>query len=608
MTLTNKNIDESLFEEMLVEKKKIDSKKMTKSEYDRKIADWQLFYLNNLDIFIEEYLEIPLHHFQRQICLKIWENDITDIIASRGLSKSWTIGAISISLALLLPQVNIGISALTLGQSNKIITEKIDRSLSDLKTGISPILRQLRQEGYIKFKKDESGGDGKVVDLGNNSKIFAICCGEGGRSNRTNISILDEARLVKRRDYEAIVEPTLEPYNYNGLFMEPKQILMTSARTKDNWMWTHLKKTVHGHYCDKRVKYGFFAGDIFTAVANKVQTKKQYITRKEGTNDLDFEMEFLNLWLGESENSLFLLEDFHKNQVLENPFYIRNAFDYLEGVEIKYDFDKENEIRYLSMDIAVSGGRDNDNTIYELGFINTETEERELEYITSRNGLNSLTQVVLLKRLFYEYKCKYAVIDTKGVGNVFYDIMTVETYDEERDVTYPAWTVCRDKKLQIVSDNVLNDKIDRTISKDGEQVIIPFVGTGEINSDAHLAMRKNLKDGKIKFLKDDAEMELIIEEKNPKWITLTAEQKAEELLPFLETRYTINEAVGLNAEIKANTVKVTEDRSATKDRYMTTAMFNYFGDKLINKYKQDDQEDTDFDEDEWSFLGEICKI
>jgi hypothetical protein len=92
------------------------------------------------------------------------------------------------------------------------------------------------------------------------------------------------------------------------------------------------------------------------------------------------------------------------------------------------------------------------------------------------------------------------------------------------------------------------------------------------------------------------------------YLTCYKNKKAEELLPFLETRYTINEAVGLNAEIKANTVKVTEDRSATKDRYMTTAMFNYFGDKLINKYKQDDQEDTDFDEDEWSFLGEICKI
>ena len=117
---------------------------LNKKEKDVRYANWQIFFLNNLDIFTEEYLEIPLKYFQKQILLDCWKNDIEDIIASRGLSKSFTIGVLANDLALLLPGVQIGISSMTLGQSNKIINEKIDILLSSEKRGISPILKQLR--------------------------------------------------------------------------------------------------------------------------------------------------------------------------------------------------------------------------------------------------------------------------------------------------------------------------------------------------------------------------------------------------------------------------------------------------------------------------------
>lgn len=597
--MTSTNIKKEDLEKVVVEVKKYNRSKMSKSEQDKNIADWQMFYLNNLDIFTEDFLQIPLHHFQRQILLNCWINDIMDIIASRGLSKSFTIGILAIDLALLLPGVNILITSMTLGQSNKIINEKIDILLSSEKKGISPILKQLRKDKYIQFKKDDTG-DGRVVEIGNGSKIFAVCCGEGGRSNRSNIAITDEARLVKRRDYEAIIEPTLEPYNVNGLFLEPKQIFMTSARTKDNWIWTKLKKTVNNHYKSKDVRYGFFAGDIFTAVANKVQTKNQYKTRKENTNALDFDMEFLNLWLGETEGSLFTYDDFHKAQVLTKPFYPLSTLDYLEGCKLDYEF-RDNDIRYMSVDIAVSGGRDDDNTVFTLGAIDLDNFKKRVEYIETKSGLNSMLQVVLMKRLFYEYKCQYIVVDTKGLGNVFFDILTVETEDKERGVTYPAWTVCVDKKLQISSENVINDKITRTISSNAEAVIIPIAGTGEINSQMHLSMMTRLKDETIEFLKDDSEMELILADKYKNWEMLSSEKKAEKLLPFMETRFMVNEAISLNTEIKEKTVKVKEERSATKDRYMSMAMFNLLGDKITNKLNG--SQDYDDEEEGWEFLS-----
>ena len=574
--------------------------KIKKIELDKKYADWQIFYLNNLDIFVEEYLQIPLHYFQKQLLLDCWKNDIEDIIASRGLSKSFMIGILANNLALLLPTVQIGISSLTIGQSNKIINEKIDELLTSEKRGISPILKQLRKDGYIQFLNDKTT-EAKIVKYGNGSKIFAVNCGEGGRGSRTNISILDEAVLVKKKDYDAIVEPMLEPYNFNGLYLEPKQFFLTSAKTKDKWMWRHLVNCVNGHYKDKNVKYGFFSGDIFTAVANKIQTKKQYLTRKQNTNEFEFNQEFLNLWQGESEGSLFTYEQFHEVQDLPNAFYPRTIDDIISKEENNYNY-IDTQIRYMSNDIAVASGQENDNSVCMLGNLDLETGHKNVEYITAINGMNSVEQVKLIKRLFYEYKCQYYVMDSKGIGNVLFDYLTIPTEDTELGVIYPAWTVCDDKKLQISSDTVVNDKIRRTITANAEEVIIPIAGNAEINSNMHLTLQTTLKNKEIHLLIDDDEFEYKESVNNPKWSLLSSERKALLKLPYLETRFMINESVTLNTEYKNGLVKVVEDRSATKDRYMTLAMFNYFGEKLKNKYLQDDGDD-EIDIEEWSFLS-----
>lgn len=575
-------------------------RELKKIEQDCNYADWQIFFLNNLDIFVEEYLEIPLHYFQKQLLLDCWKNDIEDIIASRGLSKSFCIGILANALALLLPTVQIGISSLTIGQSNKIIAEKIDELLTSEKRGISPVLKQLRKDGYIQFINDRTT-DAKIVKYGNGSKIFAVNCGEGGRGSRTNISILDEAVLVKKKDYDAIVEPMLEPYNFNGLYLEPKQFFLSSAKTKDKWLWRHLVNCVNGHYKDKTVKYGFFSGDIFTAVANKIQTKKQYLTRKQNTNEFEFNQEFLNLWQGESEGSLFTYEQFHNVQDIERAFYPRTVDEYISKELNTYTY-RDTQIRYMTNDIAVASGQDNDNSVCILGNFDLETSDKNVEYITSLSGMNSVEQVKLIKRLFYEYKCEYYVMDSKGIGNVIFDMLTVPTEDTELGIIYPAWTVCNDKKLQISSDTVINDKISRTITQNAEEVIIPIAGTSEINSNMHLTLQTSLKNKSIHLLIDDDEFEYKESINNHKWNMLTTEKRTLLKLPYLETRFTINESVTLNTEYKSGLVKVIEDRSATKDRYMTLAMFNFFGEKLKNKYLQGD-ESEDVDLDEWAWLS-----
>ena len=120
----------------------------------------------------------------------------------------------------------------------------------------------------------------------------------------------------------------------------------------------------------------------------------------------------------------------------------------------------------------------------------------------------------------------------------------------------------------------------------------------------HLLLRKTLRDEKIDLLKDDGEMKAIIEEKDPKFILKSSEEKALTMLPFLETRYTINEAISLEVKfLDSGFLKVQEEkRTDTKDRYMTLAMANFLAEKIYNKYNNDSYEEEDIDLEDWQWL------
>ena len=116
-------------------------------------------------------------------------------------------------------------------------------------------------------------------------------------------------------------------------------------------MWKHLIQTVNDHYKDRRIKKSFFSGDIFTAVASGIQTKYQYLSRKKSTDDMSFEQEYLNIFLGSSEDSIFKYEDFEQNQLLTKAFYPRTVMEILDNEEQSYIFD-DNHIRYITTNIS----------------------------------------------------------------------------------------------------------------------------------------------------------------------------------------------------------------------------------------------------------------
>lgn len=587
-------------------------KPLTKEQKEENIREWVTFFRANWDLFNEDYLGIKnLCVMQRQLINMISDNDVSATVASRGLSKSFCIALGAIDYCLLYSQATVGITSLTLSQSNLIISEKIERIFCKEGTAwSSPVLCQLKKDGWIKFRKNDTG-DGRVVEFGNGSKILALACGEGTRGQRLNFVIVDEYPLTKKSDIDKIILPTLEVRKFGGrpadYHEETKQAFLSSARNKSNWGWKFLVNCVNQHYKNEghrdRTQYGFFCGDIFTAVANGIQTKNQYLQRKRDTDDLSFQQEYLNIWLSENDNSIFNFKDFEECQVLNECFVPRDTIDILSDIPQTYKFDDENWIRVLVTDIAMSTGKENDNTIVACVALNIETGERHYEFWTSMYGSNTLDQVLFLKRLFYEYQASYIGIDVAGQGRSVFDVLSTETYDVELDRTYPAWNLADDKDLQISTDTVVDDIRKRAYNQEGEQVVIPISGNASLNTNLHLSARKNLKNGIIKLLKDDTEMKIWYEDNDTQWLMKSAEEKAKLLLPFMQTRFMINEAISLDTVFtETGNIKLKEHtRTDTKDRYIVFAYGNYMCDAIYTKFQK--QDEYVYDESDWSWMG-----
>lgn len=584
--MTNNDIKIS----QLAREEKNNSKVLNKRDMDRRIAEWQMFFLYNLNIFVKDILGVKLKFFQEQLLLLMWESEDFMFIGSRGIGKTFLVAIFCLALCLLLPNYTITVGAKTLNQANLIIEEKIKKILTS-KTGLSKTLSQLVKDGYITFTTDRETG-GSIVEFLNGSRIVASAVLESMRGKRTHMLIIDEACLIKRKDYESIAEPLCQPYDHNGLHLEPKKILMTSPRDKNNWVWTYLKKLVHDHYKGHTEK-NFFACDIYCAVANGIQTIKQFYSRKSNTDEFAWATEYLCLWQGDSEDAIFKRQNFIDCQVLNCNYYPYNIFYSHENI-IEYN---ENEVRFLCADLALSGGQQNDLTVLMYCICDTTTGNVKIEYIKAVSGMNANEQVKLFKREFKAYNGAYFVYDAKGLGIGISDIMMTKTYDDENECWYDAWTVDTDKNLMMCSQTVLDEKLERTSIDNALPVMIPIVGTTELNSQNHYNLWSYLRNKKLELLKDAYTIEYEMQENNSGFVTKDSSERAEILLPYLQTDLLINEACNLEITRNgADNITVKEKGTNTKDRFMCLGYACAFANKLYNKYQGYDDYDFDIDD------------
>lgn len=599
----------------------LQAEKARKRTLDRKekednIIEWTTFYRRNWNVYVERVLGIKLRAFQHFMLWLMCNSDVFFAMCARGASKSFVIGLGAICQTNLYPYSYTVITSSTVPQANKLIEKKIR---DEIIIKLSPYLRYMYEKEYIVITKSDDGY--KLENKFTHSQTMVLPCLDSARGDRSNFTIYEEARLLKKTIIDSVFEKMAYPrqamymqneeYAKNPRWQEQaKSVYITSARFKSEWFWRTFKDCVTGYYMDDNIRYGVFATDIFTAMDNGLKTLGDYWKSIKMSSELDFRMEDLNDMIGESEDAFFGLKGFRDNQTLEKAFVPPTVTDlYMETDLGNIPKKKETEVRLVVVDYAFANTttkQKNDQTNIQLisGHWNKGRFIRHWDYLTCHEASDSLGASRRVRELFFDYNADYLVCDLRNGGEVLYNALAEPWSHPERGSLWnpQGFTVSNRSELHVVPETKLEDLRKRCKDPNPIACIIPIVGTADFNHLAWTELKKQLSINNCNFLVDEQHKQSLLEDSG-EYYQLSVEKLADILLPYVETTSLVYEAINLKAEWKNDKLKLVEPRSGTKDKAVVCAYGNYIMSKIELQWaKLANSDDSNAQWDEFQFI------
>lgn len=203
-----------------------------------------------------------------------------------------------------------------------------------------------------------------------------------------------------------------------------RQIYLSSIRGADEWSYKYFET-----YLDEILKGNPMYGTI--ALPYNFGVKAKYINKNTVEQSFKENQESIDLLYSEylcipergSGNGFYKYNSLAQRRDNARAMVCMSDIEYTQYKDCKHKFPYyqeklPNEIRILSMDVALVESSKNDNTaIFVIRLIpDSGRFKRIVAYSESIHGLNSLIQTKRAKQLFYELDCDYFVLDTMGVG------------------------------------------------------------------------------------------------------------------------------------------------------------------------------------------------
>jgi len=563
-----------------------------------RIRSWVTFYRLNPSFFIEHYMGVKLYAYQRFFINLISRSTEFVAIASRASAKSWLIAVYSICRSILYPGTTIALLSSTKAQAGLIISEKCKILHSE-----HPNIARETLNITTNQNKWE-------MSFKNGSRISVVVSGESGRGHRSNITVLEERRLIPNAIIDAIIRPFLiirqPPYmkkpeysQLEELREEPLEIIITSAHYKSAEWYPECKKFLRLIAAgDPDTKCIFL--DYLISLKHGIKTKKQMIREKANLDTITFKMEYENIPVGDSALSFYKMKLFNRN--VKRSWRPITDEGYIITKKNNYDIIKlPEEMRIVSVDIAMRAGSTNDNTIISCARLLPSRKGwlTEISYMESHNGKNTALQALRIKQIFEEFQGDVLVLDLQNAGISVFDSLSSVTKDEQRGTEYEAFTVM---PSPYVDNKVYEELKDRTLGQDARGCIFPISATAALNSAIAVKFRERLKKKLVTFLVDDStEEEFLIKSKNKDiLIQDNSAIRAYLLQAHIQTSLFVNESIALEMVMQNGLIKLVEPPGARKDRYTSVSYLNYYVslmdlDLLQDRYTKD--------EDEAAFLG-----
>lgn len=563
---------------------------LSQKENVERLIHWITFYRRNLNRFASHYLGLGLHLYQHIIIYLMGLYPSFCIIAARSAAKSFIIAIYACCKAILYPGSKIVIASGTKRQSKLIVSEKIKIELMNA----SPNLKK-------EIDRIQDNQNDTIVFFHNGSTITVVPASDNARGYRSTVIIYEEFRTIEKNVVDSVLSPfsmvRQTPYlkldEYTKYFEEPTEIYISSAWLRNHWMWNTALTIAKDMYNDTSC---ILAMDYSITLRHNIKTKRYMVDQKKKLDPISWAIEYENEMLSSNSKAYFTFDIINKNQTLKRPFYpIRNS-EYTSKLKNRNSIQRQDgEIRIISCDIAMINNSANDNSVFTCirllpESIKTEETVRgtydssyrvQVPYLEASRGYETSKQALRIKQLFEDFEADYCVLDTRNAGISVGDALMRVLYDDERDHEYKPWTYMND-----------NDLATRVVNPNALPILYSFTGAQKVNSEIAVNLRNMLVEGTIDLLINSAESTEEIQKRFPDYLT-TSDTDAQLYYerPYIETMCLVNEMVNLEYEKLENTgiIRVKEQPSETKDRYVSLAMGCYFASELGRDLLSDGQ-------------------
>lgn len=538
------------------------------------MAIWGSYYRENFDLFVEEYLQLDfLKWFQTMLLVMMNRSRVFLWIAARGMGKSFLIAIFAVARCILYPGTKVVITSGTRGQSINVL-EKIQTELMP----VSPNLCNEIDMAKTKF----SGQDAKVM-FKNSSYIKVVTASDNARSNRANILIVDEFRMVKKDTIDTVLKKFLTSRRmppYKDLTdaerkveyaKEPnKSCFLSSAYFKDHWSFNKMLDTFKLMLDDSKTDFvcGFpyqlsvQEGLLFSEDVESDMLESDF-------NEIKWSMEMEAMWFGDEDGAFFDFDSISKNRRIKYAMLPDKLSGLLGNNQKVKILQKQNgEKRILSADVALMSSSKHNNDATAI-FINQMLPSKggrytnNIVYSDSYEGLHTEDQALVIRRLYDEYLCDYIVLDCTGLGLGVYDALVRDIVDPDTGEVYPALSCCNDQEMAA-----------RCTTTGADKVIWSIKASPKLNSDCAVLLREGFRSGKIRLLMTEYDADVVMSEIKG-YKSLSPSEKVKLQMPYVHTTLLINELVKLQHEESGGRVRVYERSGMRKDRYSSLS-YNYY--------------------------------
>ena len=511
------------------------------------------------DIFIEKVLvrdnpeKFHLYFYQRIMLRVIMRYNHVYCTFPRAMGKSFMAVLVLMLKCILYPRSHLFVSTGGKDQAASITLEKAEE-LRRLIPGLNYELDMSR--GKTKTSKADLSykfKDGSELDI--------LAASQRSRGARRTGGLIEECILIDEDILNEVLIPTL---NINRRLSDGSRdenepankalTYVTTAGWKNSFAYNKCIETLVQQITEPGKAFCMGGSWRIPVMENLINKNFVQELRLSGTyNDASFAREYESEWAGDVESAFFSLSAFDRHRVLLQPEYefsgrsAKDAF-YVLGVDV---------------------GRLGDQT--EIVVIKVtphqKTSLKSIVNIYSFEGTDFEVQAVTIKRLFYKYKAKVAVIDGNGLGVGLIDFMTKSQVDPDTGDIYLPFGIANDDKEQYK--DVKNDVHEAN-------AIFIVKANAPLNTEIHTYVQSQMANGKVRFLIDEvqAKNKLMASKMGA---AMSPDKRAESLKPFTLTSVLREQMANLVQKNEGvNIILDRENKKIKKDKYSAFAYGMYY--------------------------------